>query len=566
MRCYVRAQFLSLTRTQFRTDSLERLQIQTGVAIGGGQLKSLVIKQLDLAFRVQSKSVYEYLGVLSHKKVGDFTTTIPEKLVKFKISRADGGANRRFAKSVLGTVVVSAGSIYAMTGGTSPQWMQIGTNSVLSAAFLTLSALSIYDVYSVTKAITRAGELGRSAAVKTVLSGNSELLGETKLTRAAGLFFAVGLPWGLALYDILHNKLEPGSLAFNTVISGAIASTIVAVLLFALNSTVIGVLVNAALSFVDGFLQLLCVAGVGGACFGVIGTVTQEIAKVLYSGDSTIDLTHKDAAGRSDLMNINGLKFKLADPSLGLRAGNALTYEANVATRIYHKLPSGTVRNYYRDSFFSANDLRSSSFHYALTTHKDAPVPAAVRGDMSNAWTVNRNSSRINDDNYNYFNGSNSQTVRTEPIVFQAGINRRAPLYLKMAYGVLGYSCWLGVCTSTTVGSSSTNDLGDIIAFDIFPTTLDRFYAMDWGGGVSLPICVFGSCTTISQGMQFPAPLDYDGDGLLRTNDPNDRTPDADGDGVTDARELSLGTRQTVADSDGDGLSDGVECRAVPTR
>ena len=545
--------------TQFRTDGLERLQLQTGVAIGGGELKSLVIKQLDLAFRVQSKSVYEYLGVLSHKKVGDFTTTIPEKLVKYKISRADGGSNKRFAKVVLGTVLISAGSVYSMTGGASPQWLEIGTQSVMSAAFLTLAALSIYDVYSVTKAITGAGELGRSAAVKTVLSGNSELLGETKLTRAAGLFFAVGLPWGLALYDILHNKLEPGSIAFNTVISGSIAATVVAILLFALNSTVVGVLINAALSFVDGFLQLLCVSGVGGACFGVVGTVTKAISEVLYSGDSTIDLAHKNASGRSDLMNINNLRYKLADPSLGLRQGNPLTYEAQISTQIFHKIPSGTVRNYYRDSFFSANDLRSSSFRYSLTTNKDAAVPNAVRGDMSNAWTLNRNSASTSNESYNYFNGSNTQTVRTEPIVFEAGINRRAPLYLKMAYGVLGYDCWLGVCRSTTVGSSSTNDLGDIIAFDIFPSTLDRFYAMDWGGKNIFTVCLPGSCTAISTGMQFSAPLDYDGDGLLRGNDPNDRTPDTDGDGVTDGHELKLGTRQTVADSDGDGLSDGEE-------
>ncbi len=38
-----------------------------------------------------------------------------------------------------------------------------------------------------------------------------------------------------------------------------------------------------------------------------------------------------------------------------------------------------------------------------------------------------------------YFNGTTTQTVNSEPLDFAAGINRRASLYLKMAYAVEGY-------------------------------------------------------------------------------------------------------------------------------
>ena len=54
-----------------------------------------------------------------------------------------------------------------------------------------------------------------------------------------------------------------------------------------------------------------------------------------------------------------------------------------------------------------------------------------------------------------------------------------------------------------------------------------------------------------------------DGDGLSDSEElslgTNPCLADTDGDGISDAAELSFGTNPSLADTDGDGLSDGVE-------
>jgi hypothetical protein len=112
-------------------------------------------------------------------------------------------------------------------------------------------------------------------SVLALAKANPEVIGMTKYARAAGLVFDLALPWGFAMYSIFSSDLTVGSIAFNTVIAGALASTIVSLLLFALGSTVIGAIVTAVLAFLDLLLLILCQAGVSGTCWSVIGTITK---------------------------------------------------------------------------------------------------------------------------------------------------------------------------------------------------------------------------------------------------------------------------------------------------
>ena len=291
-------------------------------------LKALVIKQLDVQFSVQTKEVYEYLGVLKGAKVGDgISTSLPAKIQKhLKLSARASGVSYFFAVAAIFTVVnlYTTGNL-GLGGGGQP--LNIGVAATLGATLFAVTVvLPLKDVSTIYKKII-ATELTSIPAIKTILRGNGEIIGSTKWVRAAGLFFDVGLPWGLALYDILSNHLEPGSTAFNTVIAGAVASTIVAILLFALSASVIGTLITIVLSFVDLFLTLLCKANVAGTCWGIVSTVTDALAKFIYSGNSTIDFDHKDSNGRSDLISIEDITSDVANPNLGLRAGNNVTYQ-----------------------------------------------------------------------------------------------------------------------------------------------------------------------------------------------------------------------------------------------
>ncbi len=89
-----------------------------------------------------------------------------------------------------------------------------------------------------------------------------------------------------------------------------------------------------------------------------------------------------------------------------------------------------------------------------------------------------------------YYHGSNTQTINSNPINLPVGLNHKASLYLKMAYAVEGYECWTFYCDRTTVSGSNSNNLGEVVVFDIFPGTLDTFYEMGWSGAYQAhPVC-----------------------------------------------------------------------------
>src|SRR5262249_14907236 len=153
-------------------------------------------------------------------------------------------------------------------------------------------------------------------------------------------------------------------------------------------------------------------------CPGIIATITNALAKFVYSGDSYVDFNHKDASGNSDLVKIDNLDMTLDNPALGLRAGNKLTYTAKIVTNIFATKSDPTIH------------LKNSTFRYLLTTDNEVKPPSVSQGQMVGEWSGG---------NYNGAATTATSYVSTVPFLLPAGLNRKQSLYLKMGYAVPGY-------------------------------------------------------------------------------------------------------------------------------
>ena len=218
-------------------------------------------------------------------------------------------------------------------------------------------------------------------------------------------------------------------------------------------------------------------------------------------------------------------------------------------TTLYHKRSGGGAIGYY-DNLFNATALRSNTFSYWLQGD-DFSVPQVSRNAMSGLWQgVSQFDSKYYGfpvyNTINFHTGYANQTITSPTFPLVKGLNQRIPLNLYMSYAVAGYECWTADCDTTTLRGNSTTPLGDNLYFDVFPTTLDEFYDMNWSPS-------------------FGAQMDHDGDGLVAANsgtgglDPDDTTHDTDGDGLSDGAEKRMHTNPNSGDTDGDGLSDNLE-------
>ena len=162
-------------------------------------------------------------------------------------------------------------------------------------------------------------------ALGKVLGASSEIVGLTKVAAIVGLVIGIAIPWGIFMYQALSGDVKVGTVAFNTALAFAIASTIVAIVMFALSLTVIGFIVTAVLGFVDLLLMGLCEAGVSGACLSLVGALTGALAKFIYSSGSAIDFDHVDANGSQDLVRMGAFALNLANPNNGFMHGNQVS-------------------------------------------------------------------------------------------------------------------------------------------------------------------------------------------------------------------------------------------------
>ncbi|NIP86080.1 MAG: hypothetical protein GTO03_11140, partial [Planctomycetales bacterium] len=248
-----------------------------------------------------------------------------------------------------------------------------------------------------------------------------------------------------------------------------------------------------------------------------------------------------------------------------------------MTTTVTHKNPEDWRLKPYLPLFYTQDKLRSTTFKYQLTQSK-TDVPAG-RDGMTSEWRVAEAPPYWGKTMWTGWAPSGKLALDRD-ITLQPGVNRTMPLYLNTGYALPAAECWsipiilwppvfIPICYGRTLSDHSNTDVGKDIVLDVFPATLDEFYAMDWG---------------------LPLPRDGDGDGLLSRayhgDDPDDTrwdtdgdglsdgyemqlrqrgiaadlgSPDADGDGLGDADEVRLGSNPSLPDTDGDGLGDGEE-------
>jgi hypothetical protein len=421
--------------------------------------------------------------------------------------------------------------------------------------------------------VLRWAREGKSIA--DLLRSSTTKAGTSRTATAIGAVIAVGVVWGFFIYSMVSNKVSAFSPDFNKALAETIAATLYIVIVALISATVVGLIIVGIVAVIDAILTAICEMGVdelrsntfyGGACFTLGTTATKFIAYFLYNYDLMIN------TGRSDLVAPGAPNTQLANPAKGFVTGNELSITMPITTHVVHKDPdpaSGLYINLYL-YYFSADNLRSSTFKYSLTQPNPQDITGIARGDMRNEWQ------RVGEDHKYvatpmYGGYATTTPPRVTGFNLQPGLNRSASFYLNMGYAVPAYECWgipllpfynvvVPVCYTRTFQGKNSTKL-DALRYDIFPATVDGFMTLgaksDGGRGLSWDAA-------------FPGVRDSDNDGLLATAfgglDPNDATWDNDGDGLSDSYEMerrSAGRPYSPiqCDSDNDGLSDGQEAQ-----
>ena len=380
-----------------------------------------------------------------------------------------------------------------------------------------------------------------------ILNARYALQSTTAKASLIGAAIGVAISWVVFFAVWGATGLEVGSIAFNTLLAGAVASVFTAVILFFVSLSVVGTIILAIFAVLDLITFIICKAGVKTACdLGIMQGITQVLTEWIYQGEPMLDIDGDPAITQIDALNMN-----LAHPEQGLVAGNQIRFSADLFTFIRHAAPKPSVVYHY-GSFFTPEDLTSSTLIYNLGNQKLSLKPE--RFQMSNQWGGVRPYAEVtavvptpgigwlipSDQSKTLWQGGKVQTI-TSPYYDMAApqINQKFPLWLNTGLALPQYNCWFSVCSHATMQAPSSTDLSNHFVLDVLPATLDAFYLWD----------------------QLGPQADHDGDGVPRAQDPNDLDWDSDNDGLPDMAEIENGSSPTLADKDGDGLNDAQEAR-----
>lgn len=474
-----------------------------------------------------------------------------------------------------------------------------GSGGVQSASEVVLTSVdAASQVYHAVSLAQLGGTVGKTTASLTTAQKalHQTLAGlrqaRVGLARATiiGAIIAGVITWGVFFVQLA--SADTNSIEFNALLANTVASTIVLVATVIISLvSVAGAILLAVVAVIDLILFIICKAGVDALCgVGILVSFTSWFSDALYTGDVLIDVERE----KPPITNLRGLSPGLREPEKGFVPGNALVFSADIRSIINHKPPSGTFKDVVKDDeFYTPQDLARTTFNYTLSQQ---PQEISAELDQMNAlWTgikpfatkryIFEQIFFRERETQQFWYGIADKTATTEPIpIMQAGRNQTFQLFLNTGAAFPTYGCWVGNCSfEAPVTNSSSTPIGDSLAMDIFPATLDEFYNMGrgeaGGGWVGL---------VMDQ-------ADHDGDGLISPNfngsDPHPNSWDADGDKLSDrfeleqqalgranggylfdplnadadsdtlndAREWQLGTNPNQADSDGDGLDDHVE-------
>lgn len=376
------------------------------------------------------------------------------------------------------------------------------------------------------------------------------------------------------VYQVIHNHVKPLSAEFDLMLAHLIASIIVLVIFIAITEIpLFGPIIVALFTLLDTALA----AGTG---FSITGWLEKQIVKALYGYDAMVAFDVD--SGQS--------KMTFSNPDQGLSVGNTLTLAFPMTTTATMANPKAWQAHFYMEEY-TQDSLRSTSIKYGLLDDPHEGIRAPKRGEMSDRW------SKPPEYDHTFWLHKMYRVHVTDEVsshglqLTEAGVNQSLPLYMGAGYALPAIECWtvvvwylvptpVPVCYRRSPQGHSSEKLPHV-EFDVFPQTLDKFYAWDWSNNGSLP---------------FREQKDHDNDGLIAQgywggNDPDDakwdtdgdtlsdyyevtmrsvppirggaafdpRNPNTDGDGLRDDEEVRHGTDPTQGDSDGDGRADGQE-------
>ena len=448
------------------------------------------------------------------------------------------------AGSSAGTIL--SGTVFVLNWATSDTdseggsffdnvWVQrgIGLGKTLMGAYRIVSvANDVKKFLEVTRPLTKF------ARFKYFLKVSRRLTTFGKFTMYAGFALDVGLAWLPFFLGV--SDMEAFSPEFNMALARALAATAVAVLLFVLGTSLVGSIVVAIFALVDGLLDLI-------TGFSPKNWLAEQIAKSFYGYQVIVDLRD---------MTVRPLDPAFDDPALGLSAGNTIVVTTSVTTTVSTKFPEyWGLFLFYWDDYYNENNVRSTTVKYTLTEKQPEDLVVG-RNEMRPFWDV-----------YDFiigYSGTADSGELPRSTVLKAGLNQQ-PVWLNVGWALPAASCWtlwplpIPICSHRTARDHQSTHMG--LVLDVFPATLDEFYALQATGNGGYRLAWDDA---------FPTLMDADGDGLLspahKGPDPDDTQWDTDGDCLSDAYELELRQAGISSDpgdpdTDGDGLSDALEAR-----
>ncbi len=503
----------------------------------------------------------------------------PGKFSKVKAGAGAGlnGASYALAATSLGLTIAGL----AAAESDANVMMAIGKTLDVVANTIQL----VEAVQEARKAISAAGTLP-----KAMQSSANAVSKAAVIAAVVGLVVTSAIAVGIFITQWAMGAFGISDLGFTAALADVMTTIIVGMIMFAIGLIpIVGQIIMAVIALIDAVIAGICAISKAAGydmekagsvevprtnvklsfCAGITGLVTEGVKFTIFSQNVLVDnMTDKD---RLKTSNFN---LGMMEARLGFQVGNSLRPTLRVDNKI--ELIPQPVDWKSAIYFWQINwdNLDEATHRYDLTTDKaDRNVST---GQMENEWqewnattgtlTGSHRSPGIQYDDPLVMVPVTAQLAPGYSVNLDTpGINVSVPLYLREAYANPAQECWWippvpplfiwlpPVCYIRS-GDKSTNHIDLQLVYDIFPASLDEFYTpAPKGGGVSL---AWGQ----SGGVTFPAMRDFDGDGLLSSayggNDPDDRTWDADADGLSDLFEMEKGSSPSQQDTDADGMND----------
>jgi hypothetical protein len=417
----------------------------------------------------------------------------------------------------------------------------------VAAASATMDAVTTFSELATKVKFLNSTGLTAGNASATIFSVGQSLKSSAGKAGAIGAVIGVGVSWVLFFAAWGAGGLAVGSVAFNSLLAGAISGAILAVVIFIVSLTVVGAIILAVFAIFDLFALIACKAGAKTACdIGITAAITKALSDWLYTGGMMID-----TSGKPPITSVYDLDMRLTDPQRGMVVGNGVLFEAQLETIVRHLAPEPGVIYFYSD-FFTQDDIRSTSVKYAL-----GPAAQPLKSKLNETyWQAFGSFGQVTADvpspvpligalipivkTKDLWQAARFETVASPVYPFtNANINQTFPVTLSIGMALPTYDCWFSVCKHKSAQTISYQNLSDSLVLDVLPASLTDFY--NWS--------------------QLGPQIDRDGDGLPARVDPDPLKWDTDGDGLSDKVELDYLYDPRLADADSDGLGDIDELR-----